>query len=641
AQSSLTVPVRVRHKSSPAYRAAHPDRLFAADLGCGTTFTGCAAVPQIKVKWSWICGDDRRWHGLNAELEYQCVNTNCWELIQELMQSALDSQVECLKNAAKRGVISVDDLKDCAGELKGLACDVVNTLAVCMGITDACALALLKAACVVATKDVGGAGGAGAGLASCICPKISLPSLSSPPPGEPPPVPYYETRNNISAPGNISSPIQPIVFWDYDGADCDPGLHPLSAASKLKASATTQPGGVCARVRIRLDQEVALTRSAFLGTLEIDNQSTDTPLTSVRVTMDIRTENGTNANDRFFIQTPDLSVLTAVDGSGLLAPASTGTAKFTFIPTHEAAPDAPKIYRFGGTLSYVAGTEVVEVPLAPQTLTVYPDPILHLDYFLTRDVFSDDPFTEVVEPSEPFALGLLVRNTGKGKAVNFRITSAQPKIVENQKGLLIDFKIIGTQVSTQQVTPSLTMRLGDIDAGRAQVAAFYMTASLQGKFIEYNADFKHVDSLGGDKTSLIDDVTLHELIHVVRADQAGADAAMDFLANDLQDPDHLPDTLYFSDGSMAPVDLATSATVDAPASLNHLVVQLTTAMPTGWAYLQMLDPGPNYRLYRVVRSDGREILVGTNVWTTDRSFPESAAGPIAENLLHLLDYNST
>ena len=81
--------------------------------------------------------------------------------------------------------------------------------------------------------------------------------------------------------------------------------------------------------------------------------------------------------------------------------------------------------------------------------------------------------------------------------------------------------------------------------------------------------------------------------------------------------------------------------VDAPPNVNDLQVQLTATMPTGWAYLRMPDPGPTFSLYRVMRSDGKEMLVGTNVWTTDRSFPSALAGAVRENLLHLLDFNST
>ena len=38
---------------------------------------------------------------------------------------------------------------------------------------------------------------------------------------------------------------------------------------------------------------------------------------------------------------------------------STGSARYTFVPTREAAPDAPRVYRFGGTLAYVTGAEVL------------------------------------------------------------------------------------------------------------------------------------------------------------------------------------------------------------------------------------------------------------------------------------------
>jgi hypothetical protein len=43
----------------------------------------------------------------------------------------------------------------------------------------------------------------------------------------------------------------------------------------------------------------------------------------------------------------------------------------------------------------------------------------------------------------------------------------------------------------------------------------------------------------------------------------------------------------------------------------------------------------------VVRSDGRELSVGENVWTSDRTFLGNARRPIVENILHLFDENST
>jgi hypothetical protein len=71
------------------------------------------------------------------------------------------------------------------------------------------------------------------------------------------------------------------------------------------------------------------------------------------------------------------------------------------------------------------GVEVVSV-LWPDTITVTPDPLLVVKYFLQKDVYADDPFTPQIEPSIPFTLGLMIRNIGYGIAREMKITSAQP-----------------------------------------------------------------------------------------------------------------------------------------------------------------------------------------------------------------------
>ncbi len=383
-----------------------------------------------------------------------------------------------------------------------------------------------------------------------------------------------------------------------------------------------------------------MTRAAFLGTLEIDNGGNNT-LTGIRLTLDFRDEAGGTAGEKFAIRGPELSGLSAVDGTGSIGAGASGSAKYTFIPTRDAAPASPTIYRIGGTLRYVEDGQEVVVPLLSSTITVFPEARLQLIYFQQRDVFGDDPFTDEVEPAEPFALGLLVKNNGAGAARNFHITSAQPKIIENKKGLLIDFKIIGTRVGDQEAIPSLKADFGNIDAGKSKVAEWLMVSSLQGKFIDYTATFEHVDSLGNTNLSLIDSVEVHELIHPVRADRTGDDNAPDFLVNDVPDAANLPDTLYLSDGTTAVVNLAFAGAADHPVSFNNLQVHLTANQLSGWSYLQMPDPGAGFRLYRVVRSDGKEVRVGDNAWTTDRSFPSALPGAVRENLLHLLDYNGT
>ncbi|MBM3824808.1 MAG: hypothetical protein FJ404_18330 [Verrucomicrobia bacterium] len=246
----------------------------------------------------------------------------------------------------------------------------------------------------------------------------------------------------------------------------------------------------------------------------------------------------------------------------------------------------------------------------------------------------------MIEPSIPYSLGVLIHNRGRGAARNVRITSAQPKIIENSKGLLIDFEILATEVAGQNQTPSLTADFGNVDPGAVAVGRWLLRSSLQGLFIDYQATFEHLDGLGDPRLSLIEGVEIHEMNHVVEAGGSFADGKLDFLANDVPDLEDLPDTLHLSDGRIEPVALASPATFDAPPAPGRLEVRLTTTMPSGWGYLRTTEPGDGrFRLVKVLRADGTVLPLDLAVWTTDRTFVGNSQRPIRQNLLHLLDYN--
>ena len=400
--------------------------------------------------------------------------------------------------------------------------------------------------------------------------------------------------------------------------------------------------GVCARVRIKLSQDVVISRNAFKATLEINNAPQNVPIENIRVTLDIRDANNQASKTLFGIHPPELSGISNVDGGGLIQPGITAIAAWLLVPTRDAAPDQPTQYFVGGSFSYTQSGNSVTMPLFPAPIMVKPDPLLVLDYFLVRDVYSDDPFTPEVEPPEPFPLGLMVRNNGKGVANNMRITSSQPQIIENEKGLLIDFQIIGTQVNSEPVSPSLTVNLGNIDPGTTSVAKWMMICSLQGKFIEYKATFEHIDGLGNPRLSLIDTVNIHELTHAVRVDIPADDGKPDFLVNDVQDDNHLPDTLYNSDATTMPVTTDTNAVIVGGPSPANLQVVLNCASISGWAYIRATDPGGDlYRLTKVVRSDGREIRMDDNAWATHRTIRLQGQSPYREHYVHLFDKDTT
>jgi len=410
--------------------------------------------------------------------------------------------------------------------------------------------------------------------------------------------------------------------------------------TQLVAATQGAGGSVCAQVKLQLDQQAVMSREAFRATLQVINNSTSV---LDHVFVQVTAVNGTqvDATRLFGIVAPTLQNLTAVDGAGVIPAGATGTATWTLVPTVDAAPTNATVYYVSGTLSYQQDGILITVPLTGVPITVHPIPQLHLNYFMERDVYADDPFTPQIEPSVPFNLAVMVANRGYGVAHNFQITSAQPQIVDNEKGLLINFQILGTQVNGQNLTPSLTANFGDIAPGGIHIARWLLVSSLQGEFESYSATFQALDDFGNRKTATVQAADIHEMIHLVQAPGAFEDGQPDFLVDDMPNPRHLPDTLYLSDGTTNPVTVLETSSIDSPPSAGQLQTHLTAPMSAGWTYLLAPDPGSGqYTLTRVVRSDGVEVYFGTNVWTTDRTFVGLGRRPVLENLIHLLDYNS-
>ncbi|MFN3168758.1 MAG: CARDB domain-containing protein [Phycisphaeraceae bacterium] len=399
--------------------------------------------------------------------------------------------------------------------------------------------------------------------------------------------------------------------------------------------------GVCAEVRLQISQDVVQTRQAFSATLGIDNNTTDT-LTDIDVDVIVLDAAGNNVTDLFGVQVQSIEGLGDVNGQGSLAALGSGSANWLLVPSAELAVNGPTEYFVAGTLSYQELGIEVQAALLPRVITVLPQPELELDYFLQRDVVSDDPFTDEIEPTEPFILGVQVNNAGAGAANNLRIESAQPKIIENEKGLLIDFEIIGTRVNGMDVQRTLTALFGTIDPGSVGTAEWQLESTLQGLFTEYEASFEHLSNFGSDQLSLIKSVEIHELIRSVQATASGLnDNVSDFLVNDVADPFDLPDTLYLSDGTVMSVSLGTDALADSTPSLADLSVGLTATMPAGWSYLKLEDPSNGaLDLAGVMRSDGTFLPV-ENFWQTDRTFIGGGVRPVYENNIHILDFDST
>ena len=278
------------------------------------------------------------------------------------------------------------------------------------------------------------------------------------------------------------------------------------------------------------------------------------------------------------------------------------------------------------------------------------------DYFLQRDVFSDDPFTSIKEASQPYVLGLLAHNRGYGVANDLAITSGQPEIIDNQLGLKIAFELIGAAVNNNPVLPSLSIDLGDLAAHSTAEAHWLMTSTLQGRFIDYKASFEYINALGLKDVpglSQLVEVNLHELTRRVRDHRPGADNRYDYLVNsnppvvggNNSGKDLLPDILYLSNDSTEPVTALGPTTPGlsissiTPIGGGNGEATLSVVAANGWTYLRLIEPSAGNRPITAIRRADSSLVSSDNFWITDRSFPENGP-PTYESSLHLLDYTS-
>jgi hypothetical protein len=419
----------------------------------------------------------------------------------------------------------------------------------------------------------------------------------------------------------------------------------LLAAGLLSVPAVLAQATVCARVKIEIKQTLTLERQAFDAEMRISNTTDTGVIENVAVELKVRDESGSpvpvsdNPNDtsaRFFVRVSNKTNIAAIDGSGAVAPMTTGTVNWLLIPAPGSAGATAlgKKYLVGATLKYQYGAEQTVLDIAPAVITVKPLPSLTLDYFLPQDVNADDPLTPAIEAAEPFTLGVRVKNNGYATAKALKIDSAQPKIVENLQGLLINFLLTGSYVNDAPVHNTLLANFGDVAGGASKMARWNMETTLAGKFVEYTAKFIHSDELGGALTSILQAANAHALIHDVRVDLPGRDYVRDFLA---RDGDVV--RVYESDGPDTVVsDRSGVATLTAGTTPGGVQYRLSFPPTAGFSYVRLADPFNGSKVPgKVMRSDAKQ-LSAENVWL---SKTRNAGTKQWEYWVNLFDVNSS
>ncbi|MCP4671587.1 MAG: hypothetical protein GY857_09795 [Desulfobacula sp.] len=422
-------------------------------------------------------------------------------------------------------------------------------------------------------------------------------------------------------------------------------LSPLLSISNGPGSLFAEESN-CARVKIEIKQELTLERQAFDAHMRINNGLTHTSLENIQV--DVWFTNGDgdavlassdpdNTDALFFIRVDEMSNIDNISGSGSTPADSSSDINWLIIPAPGASNGLEKgtLYNVGATLTYTIGGEENVIEVNPDYIFVKPMPELTLDYFLPSDVYGDDPFTQEIEPSIPFTLGVRVKNTGAGGAQNLKIDSAQPRIVDNDQGLLINFYIQGSEVNGEETIESLLVDFGTIDPDTSAIARWIMNCTVSGRFVEFEAQFSHADELGGELTSLIVDINTHTLVRDVLVDLSGRDTVRDFLsrADDLY-------KVYESDSDETDVTdqsvLSTLTYKETMDSESHYT--LSTPVTAGFIYVQLPDPHNGSKLLKkVLRSDGKEIKP-ENAWL---SKVQDRDTHLWDHFINLFDVNTT
>lgn len=431
----------------------------------------------------------------------------------------------------------------------------------------------------------------------------------------------------------------------------------------LGSIAGVESAEICVQVKLEIPQKVTLEREAFDARLKMTNFLKLDPLTNIKVEIYIRDEAGNpvkfatpEAEDPealFFMKISNKENIAAIDGTGVIDPQGSAVVHWLIIPTAIAGGILPegKKYYAKAHICYSAGEADLDFETWEEEFTVKPQPKLALSYALPGKVYGDDPFTDPIEPPVPFKLAVRVANVGYGTAKNAAIESAQPKIVENVLGLLIDFKLLGSWLNGEHKPTDLKINFGDILPQSCKIGMWDMISTLNGKFVELAATYTHKAELGGALTSLLEISQTYLLVHDIVLDDAGRDAFPDLLVS--SDPERestIPDLILSSQNTDIPVKYDGTPTVT---SING-GLQVVTLPPDSWLYVKVNDPYfQQTGSITIVRADGK-VLNQNNYWRQDKKIyfaddganttyyirysyldtgrPQSSIGPLSYNI---------
>ena len=269
---------------------------------------------------------------------------------------------------------------------------------------------------------------------------------------------------------------------DADNKDLVPDTPPLP----------TPNGDAEVKVKIQIHQDVILERQAFDANLKMTNLW-NTPLDNVNVSMNILDKDRNDSYDNFFVAEPVLLNIDSIS-NGTLNVDTTAEIFWFIIPKKDAGGTTGLSYNLSanisaelkdvGNFSFVTGEDQIKVN---------PMPLIDIIYLLPRTVKAD----------EPFKLFAYVKNNGYGTAYNLRIDSVKHEIIEDVSSLKKGFIKIA---ASYKGVDTLLVNFGDIEPGEDKLLGWILKTEIDGWFKDFTAEYVHSDELGGEATSLIDNV---------------------------------------------------------------------------------------------------------------------------------------
>ena len=261
-----------------------------------------------------------------------------------------------------------------------------------------------------------------------------------------------------------------------------------------------------------------------------------------------------------------------------------------------------------------------------------------------------------MEPWEPTQFALLIQNKGAGEAIDLRIETSDPTIVDNACNLPVQFfKLKCTVDGIDKDMNFNNINLGRIAPGQNIMARWWFYSNVMAHVANYEAHMtKH--SNYGIEFDLITLDGVRELTHSVggtlqnnamASRRAPGKLTEDekqtgiMLLNLIADEDNLPDHVMDMEGNETD-DLeivSGNATISAGANSGEYILTVT-ASRAGWVYGVTHDPtNCTMQLVKAVRqSDGADVT--TNIWQTDRTVTANYS-TIVDNRLHWADNMDT